>query len=215
MGSQSLLNGQLDPWSTWGRANQTAFIVQQLLQKIRTADLVKVVSCTNSGGISPFGFVNVSPLVNQLDSAGNQVPHTTLYNLPYMRIQGGSNAIILDPQAGDIGVAVFASRDISKVKSTQAQANPGSARQYDFSDGLYLGGMLNATPTQYIQFSETSGINIVSPAIHASNGGALSPLLTKNFLDYWTANVLPFLQSKGYTGPNPPSDSLTNILEAQ
>ncbi len=162
MGSQSLLAGQLTPFSAWGRYNQIRFAIQQALAKMQTATLVQIVSCTNEGGVSPVGFVNVLPLVNQLDSEGNPVPHVTIYNLPYLRIQGGANAIILDPQAGDIGVAVFASRDISKVKATKAQANPGSARQYDFSDGLYLGGMLNEVPTQYIQFT-AEGISIVSP----------------------------------------------------
>jgi phage baseplate assembly protein gpV len=100
-----------------------------------------------------------------VDAAGNAYPHTTIFNVPYLRMFGGNNgnAIILDPQPGDIGVAVFASRDITSVKATQAQANPGSARQYDFSDALYIGGMLNGgTPTQYIQFT-AEGITIVSP----------------------------------------------------
>lgn len=123
---------------------------------------VQIVSCTNDGGLSPFGFVDVLPLVNQIDGNGNPTPHTTIHNFPYVRIQGGANAIILDPQAGDIGIALFASRDISKVKNTQAQANPGSLRQYDFSDGMYIGGILNGVPQQYIQFSP-SGISIVSP----------------------------------------------------
>ena len=86
-----------------------------------------------------------------------------IFKVPYVRMFGGNNAVILDPQAGDIGVAVFASRDVSSVKNTQAAANPASARQYDFSDALYIGGMLNGgTPSQYVQFS-SSGIKIVSP----------------------------------------------------
>jgi hypothetical protein len=85
-----------------------------------------------------------------------------MYGLPYLRVQGGANAIIIDPQPGDIGIAVFASRDITNVKSTKAQANPGSFRTHDFSDGMYIGGLLNGVPTQYIKFSDT-GIEIVSP----------------------------------------------------
>jgi hypothetical protein len=85
-----------------------------------------------------------------------------MYGLPYLRVQGGANSIIIDPQPGDIGIAVFASRDITNVKSTKAQANPGSFRTHDFSDGMYIGGLLNGVPTQYIKFSDT-GIEIVSP----------------------------------------------------
>ncbi len=155
-------SGQLKPQSTWGEFNNMAFMVQQALGKMQTATLVRIESCTNSGGLSPVGYVDVTPLVNQLDGQGNPTPHVTIYNVPYFRLQGGANGIIMDPQKGDIGVAVFASRDISQVKTTKKQGNPGSHRQYSFADGMYLGGMLNGTPTQYIQFS-AAGIRIHSP----------------------------------------------------
>lgn len=166
MGSQSQNNGVptggLTPWSVWGRYNNINFAIQQAIGRMQTATLVRIESCTNDGDLSPVGFVDVTPLVNQIDANGNPTPHVTIYNLPYLRMQGGTNAIILDPVVGDIGVAVFASRDISKVKTTQGQANPGSFRQYDFADGLYLGGMLNAVPEQYIRFN-SEGVEIVSP----------------------------------------------------
>ncbi len=155
-------DGSLAPQSTWGEFNNLAFMVQQALAKMQTATLVRIESCTNSGGLSPVGFVDVTPLVNQLDGQGNPTPHVTIYNVPYFRLQGGANGVIIDPQKGDIGVAVFASRDISQVKTTKKQGNPGSHRQYSFADGMYLGGMLNGTPTQYIQFS-AAGIKIHSP----------------------------------------------------
>ena len=154
--------GQQTPSSTWGEFNNIGFMVQQAIGKLQTATLVKIEKCTNPGDLSPVGFVDVTPLVNQLDAAGNPTPHVTIFNVPYFRLQGGKNAIIIDPEKGDIGVAVFASRDITKVKATKAQGNPGSFRQYSFADGLYLGGMLNAVPEQYVQFS-TAGIRMHSP----------------------------------------------------
>lgn len=165
MASQSQTSlGALKPSSTWGDYNNIIFAVQQALSKLQTATLVRIVACTNSGDTSPVGFVDVLPLVNQIDGAGNATPHVTVYGLPYLRLQGGSNAVIIDPQPGDIGVAVFASRDLSKVKATKKQANPGSYRSYDFADGLYLGGMLNGTPTRYIQFG-SGGVTINDPAV--------------------------------------------------
>jgi hypothetical protein len=161
--STNVPNGQLKPSTTWGEFNNISFVVQQALSKMQTCTLVRVESCTNSGALSAVGFVDITPLVNQIDGDNNPVPHTTIYNVPYLRIQGGTNGIILDPQAGDIGIAVFASRDISKIKSTKAQGNPGSFRQNSFSDALYLGGVLNGVPTQYVQFN-ASGITIHSPA---------------------------------------------------
>lgn len=157
-----LPSGPLQPSTGRGEFNATTFLVAQALGKMQTATLVRVVACSNSGGLSPVGSVDVQPLVNQVDSLGNPTPHGTVYNLPYFRIQGGTNGIILDPEPGDIGVCVFASRDLSKVKATRAQANPGSHRQYSFSDGIYLGGVLNGMPSQYVRFS-AAGIAIVSP----------------------------------------------------
>lgn len=148
--------------------NAQAFVIQQLIGKIATAMLVSVQAVTNTGQDIAVGFVDVLPLVNQIDGAGNATPHGIIHNVPYFRLQGGKNAVILDPQIGDIGVAVFASRDISSVKATKGQANPGSFRQYDWADGLYLGGFLNGVPTQFVQFlidgnGNPAGIKVVSP----------------------------------------------------
>ena len=158
--------GMLRPSSLWGVYNNIRFIVEQALANVQTATIVKVIACSNDGGLSPVGTVDVQILANQVSigSGGQMVgtPHLTMYGLPYLRVQGGANAIIIDPQPGDIGIAVFASRDITNVKSTKAQANPGSFRTHDFSDGMYIGGLLNGVPTQYIKFLDT-GIEIVSP----------------------------------------------------
>lgn len=142
--------------------NAIEFLVRSIFSRVATTTLVKVIACTNSGGVSPVGFVDITPLVNQLDGDGNAVPHGTIFHCPYQRIQGGANAVILDPQAGDIGVAIFASRDISGVIANKGRSNPPSGRTFDMADALYLGGFLNGTPTQFIEFSD-SGITITTP----------------------------------------------------
>lgn len=155
--------GTLTPWSTADEYNKIVFAIRALLSKLQTATLVQVMACSNDGDVDTIGTVDVMPLVNQLDGFGNPTPHGTVYALPYLRAAAGNNGLIMDPQEGDIGVAVFASRDISKVVSTQDQANPGSARQFDFADGIYLGSILSdEAPTQYIQFND-DGISIVTP----------------------------------------------------
>lgn len=136
--------------------------IQRLLARVETAALVIVKACTNSGGITPVGKVDVQKLVHQVDGSGSITPHAVIYGLPYLRVQGGANAVIIDPQVGDIGVAVFCSRDSSTAVNTKGMAPPGSRRRHDPSDGMYIGGLLNGTPTQYLQFSST-GITAVSP----------------------------------------------------
>lgn len=138
------------------------FVFQQLMRGVATATLVRVDACTNDGGLVPTGTVDVTPLVNQVDGNGQPVPHMTIYGLPYGRLQGGSTAFIMDPKVGDIGLAVFASRDISSVKANKAPSNPASSRTNDYADGLYWGTFLGETPTQYIQAND-SGITIHSP----------------------------------------------------
>jgi hypothetical protein len=128
------------------------------------AHLVTVQSVTNAGSVSPAGEVSVRILVNQIDRDGTSFPHGTIYAVPYFRLQGGANAIILDPVVGDIGIAVFADRDISSVKADKGQANPGSRRRFDPADALYIGGFLNKAPSQYVQFLPNGGgVNVVSP----------------------------------------------------
>jgi hypothetical protein len=126
--------------------------------------LVRVVAVSNDGGVSPVGTVDVQPLVNQMSGDRKPTPHGTVYGVPYFRLQGGTDAVILDPKVGDIGMCAFASRDISAVKVAKAPANPGSFRMYDWADGLYFGGLLNGAPTQYVRFY-AGGVDVVSRGV--------------------------------------------------
>src|ERR1039458_6736456 len=138
------------------------FVITQMINRLATITLVQVLTVTNAGGVAPVGAVSVQPLVNQVNGKGQSVPHGIINNVPYFRLQGGANAVIIDPQVGDIGLCAFCSRDISAVKSSKAQANPASLRSYDWADALYLGAFLGGAPTQYVQFN-ANGINITSP----------------------------------------------------
>ena len=150
------------PAAAGSEFNALAFLIQSMIGRIATATLVQVQAVTNAGGVSPVGFVDILPMVNQIDGAGVATQHLTIFRCPYLRLQGGANAVILDPQVGDIGIALFADRDISSATANKAPSNPGSARRFDMADGLYLGGVLNGAPSQYVQFS-AAGIKLHSP----------------------------------------------------
>lgn len=140
--------------------NQIDFVVRSILSEAATATLVVVKAVNNDGELAPVGLVDVQPMVAQLDGKGQAIPHGTINNVPYFRLQGGQNAVIMDPAVGDIGLAVFASHDISSVKNTKAPGNPGSRRRFDWADGLYIGGFLNGTPTRYIRFDSDGNVTI-------------------------------------------------------
>lgn len=143
-------------------AGQQQELIARMISNVRTSLPVRVEAVTNAGGVSPIGRVDIRPLVGQLDGRGKHVGHGVIYNVPYLRIQGGASAVILDPKVGDVGIAIFCDRDISAVKGSKKAAPPGSARKHDMSDAIYLHSIVSAAPTQYIAFS-AGGITIKSP----------------------------------------------------
>lgn len=132
--------------------NELQFVIRQRLADIQTALPVKIVAVKD-------GFVDVKPIVQQLSADGSVIDHGVIYNIPYFRLQGGVNGIIIDPAVGDIGLCVFCSRDISGVKNARKNAPPSSRRMHSFSDGVYIGGILNDAPTRKIVFDD-SGIDV-------------------------------------------------------
>jgi len=127
--------------------------IASMLSTTRTTQPVEVIAVSNAGGVSPIGYVDIKPLVKQLGADGVAVSHAVIYNVPYLRIQGGADAVILDPHVGDIGLAAFCDRDISAVKANKKESPPGSMRKHDMSDAVYLFSMLTTqTPNQYVRF---------------------------------------------------------------
>lgn len=163
--------GQKDLNTDQGEWNQLRFIIQQQMMSLQTSLPVEVVAVRNTG-LNPVGQVDIRILVDIITGNDETVSHGIIPNVPYFRLQGGANAVIIDPEVGDIGMANFSSRDISAVKNARKQAPPGSRRAYDFSDAMYSGGFLNGTPTQFIQFT-AGGIIIHSPTKITQNAPEL------------------------------------------
>ncbi len=178
--SDQAFPGQRDFTSGTGLYNKLEFVFRVLAGGMATATLVQVINVHPGSGLLQ-GTVDVQLLVNQQDSLGNITPHSIVYGLPYSRIQAGTGAFILDPVGksdnypGDIGVAVFASRDISSVKANLKQSNPGSFRRFDYADGMYLFSSLGLTqPTDYIKIPPAGGIEFsdrFGNSIVSVNGG--------------------------------------------
>lgn len=136
--------------------NEQSSLFQSMLNRVNTCALVKVVKVNATQKQ-----INVQPLITMVDGYNNAIPHGIVYNIPYLQYQFGNSAIIATPSVNDIGVCVFAQNDISNVKATQKESLPASFRQFSYSDGIYISGVLNPAATQYIEFLE-SGINIVT-----------------------------------------------------
>ena len=187
--SETFGYGFMFPNDQLGAFNPVAFIVSQMLARVRTVTLGKVMAVTNSGTIIPAGTVDVQPLVSMVDGRGNATQHETVYKLPYFRLQSGANAVIMDPAVGDIGIMLICDRDVSSVEASQDTAPPPSMRMFNFSDGLFIGGILGTTtPTQYLAFTAGGivvGGNLVvngnlqlAGSIEAAAGGEYTGTIT-------------------------------------
>lgn len=152
--------GRETPESSTSEYNVLRFLFQQMLRQVNTFHAAKVLSCTNSGGLSPVGYVDVQLMVNQVDGSGRAVSNSVIHNVPYSRVQGGANAVICDPEVGDLGFVAFAQRDITAFKNTKAQANPGSPREFALPDAVWVCSWpSNITPNQFVRF-HSGGIEI-------------------------------------------------------
>lgn len=138
--------------------NAISFIIQQAIrEQVNTCIVCKVVK--RSGA-----YVDVLPLVTQISGKGEAIQPTTLYKLPYMRYHAGIAAVILDPVPGDIGLACFASKDCSTVKTgTSEPQQPGSFRGNSMANGFYIGGFLNKAPSTFIELKQSGEIVVTAP----------------------------------------------------
>ena len=149
--------------------NGLSFIIQQAIrQQVNTCIVVKVTAVKD-------GYVDVLPLVTQIDGNGEAVQPTTLYHLPFMRYHGGVCAVILNPVVGDIGLAVFAGKDCSNVvKGTTEPQQPASFRENTMANGYYIGGFLNQDPTCSIELKQDGSIVLTAPKNVIVNGDVIA-----------------------------------------
>jgi hypothetical protein len=145
--------------------NSLSFIIQQAIrQQVNTCIICKVEACSD-------GYVDVLPMVTGISGKGEAIQPTTLYKLPYMRYHAGAAAVILDPVPGDIGLAVFASKDCSNVKvGTTEPQQPASFRGNSQANGFYIGGFLNKAPSVFIELTQGGAVNITAPGGVNING---------------------------------------------
>lgn len=152
--------GQMDPTDAGDEFNKISFLVRQRIALLDTMKLVKIVAVHSEGEVAAAGTVDVQPLVSMIDGGGNVTAQGTVNGIPWSRAQGGKNAVICDPQVGDIGYVAVSDRDISGVKTAKKPSPPGSRRQFNVADGVYAGGCLNVAPEQYLVFTAT-GVRLV------------------------------------------------------
>lgn len=158
MMSENTVKGQKKPNTAGSEYNALQFMIEQAIGgKVHTAIPVKVQAVNGL-------FVDVLPMVSNVDGYGQAVEPTTIYHLPVFRYHAGVAAFIVDPVVGDIGLAVFAQADSSNVQEgTSTPQQPGSFRRFSQSDGFYFGGFHKSAPSVYIEIKQDGEVVIVAP----------------------------------------------------
>lgn len=140
-------------------AENLSYVFKKLLSGAFFIELVEVLAVR---GTAPNLVVDMLPLVTRTDPSGAMIDNSPVFNVPVWRLQRGDSAVIMDPVAGDIGLAAICDRDNSIARINRKQSVPGSKRTHSKSDAIYLGGVLNGQPSQFIEFAD-GAINITTP----------------------------------------------------
>lgn len=147
-------------------AESQKYVFERLLSGAFFIELVQVQAVR---GAAPNLVVDATPLVTRTDPSGAMIQNSPIFNIPVFRLQRGGSAIIMNPVIGDIGMIAICDRDTTIARANRKESPPGSRRKHSKSDALYLGGFLNAQPTEYVEFTG-SGINIKSSGTVNING---------------------------------------------
>lgn len=148
--------------------------IKQLTRGMATAMLVSVTKVDDVKKT-----ISALPLVTQVDGNGQPISQGLINGVPYLPLQYGNNAILMTPAVGDIGLCVFCHSDISTVKKTKKESLPGSYRKHSMSDGIYIGGLLNPAPVNFIEFKDNS-INMKATTLNINANVVITGTVTDN-----------------------------------
>lgn len=144
--------------------NSLDFFIRALIKTMVSTSIPVRVDAVERGGEGGAAlYVDVTPMVTQTDAEGNSIPPVTIPHLPYFRYQHGTAAIICDPKVGDLGLAVFAQQDCSRLTGDTSPQAPGTFRCFDMSDGFYVGGFWGQVPKTFIHIEDEGTIHVVAP----------------------------------------------------
>lgn len=144
--------------------NAQEFFIRSLIKRtVSTAIPVRVDEVERAGDEGGALYVDVTPLICQTDASGNAIDPVSIPHLPYFRLQHGTAAVICDPVPGDIGLAIFAQQDVSRLNGQATPVAPSTFRSFDMSDGFYVGGFWGKTPTTFVHLEESGNIVITGP----------------------------------------------------
>lgn len=153
--------------------NAQDFFVRQIIKRmVSTAIPVRVDRVDRAADGSGALYVDATPLICQTAADGTTLDPVSIPHLPYFRYQHGTAAVICDPKVGDVGLAIFAQQDVSRLSGGTEPVGPGSFRCFDMSDGFYIGGFWGQKPKTFIRIEDTGDVTITAPQTVVVNTAA-------------------------------------------
>ena len=141
----------VDPLVNTSEAEKLHFVLQGYLANKYFIELVQV------SAVNETGTVDVTPLITPVSLADNATVNTSrIYDIPVFQLQRANSAIVMTPVVGDIGIIAVCDKDISLIKANRKPTEAQTARTHSRADAIYLGGVLNSAPTQYIKFEDNT-----------------------------------------------------------
>lgn len=151
-------------------ANAFDFVIRSVIKGLVNTAIPVMIQEVLPGDEKAAGYVRALPLVMFRDPENNSIPNSVIPRLPFFRYYAGRAAIVCDPVPGDIGLAVFAQQDSSLVNAKTTEPQPaGSFRNYDMSDGFYIGGFYKGAGDTNIIFDQQGNITINAPSAQTIN----------------------------------------------
>jgi hypothetical protein len=140
--------------------NNADFMIDQAAARISKMQPVKVIAVYPGDNATKPTTVDVQPMVDMVDPAGNRTPHGIIYGVIAARYHGGGTAVLIDPAIGDVGMMHVADRDTSTLYANGGkQSPPGSGRRHDMADGHYHGGLYTVAPTNSIDLRNNNMVH--------------------------------------------------------
>lgn len=149
------LKSSVSPFTQSSEQNALDYLIlTKILTTVHTAIPVRVDKVTRPNHSGASGYLSATPLIAQIDNEGNTLPQVSIPKLRWFRYQAGTCAIICDPKPGDVGLAVFAQRDVNALTGGNEPVRPDTFRVFDMSDGFFFGGFWGKTPATYIEIND-------------------------------------------------------------
>ena len=152
-------------YSDTGAYNALDFAMEQKLRNGLTTSFVgRVDACSGKGSDDGSGSVSATQLTAQADASGKSLPMPSMSKLPYVRVQGGIAALIIDPVPGDVALFSSCKQDISGIKQGTSEPVPaGSYRQFSQSDSVMVGAIHTKKPEVWIEIKQDKTVIIHAP----------------------------------------------------